>query len=212
MNIPTQRTAPVKPQSGVVANDRKVDLRGLGGKVYSTGLEDIWVRLIPQDPTKEKAYLSQIHIISPGKKRHLGSNYESKFLNLGKIPAGEIQIEPWNTVERAALQTGPASRNEDGLPHATVRQLPTGVVDVRFENSPGLPEGKRINKSPFDPQWVHDHYFQDAILEFSGGVTADPMVMALLTMLKDPDPEKRKTATTALRQVYPKIARAAGVH
>lgn len=221
---PDQRNAPgqsqpVRRQQARISDDTQtisipngtgVDLSGLGGQVYSTGLEDIWVTIIPKSRATNITYLCQIYILGPGTAKYVGSNYEKKSLNLGKFPAGELLIGTSNTAERITVQTGPASRNPDNLPHATVRELPDGVVDVRFEDSRGLPEQRLVNGSPFERKWAHDNFFQDTVLQFSGGVTADAAVMTLLPMLKDTDPEKRQTAAAVLKQAYPKIARAAG--
>src|SRR5688572_485579 len=44
-NPTARQNVPVRQS---VTSDTKVDLSGLGGSIYSTGLEDVWVRLISQ--------------------------------------------------------------------------------------------------------------------------------------------------------------------
>jgi hypothetical protein len=218
------RSQPVR-----VEEDISVDLSGLGGAVYSTGLEDVWVRLFSQklysgdglhSGDGDVPYFSWIYLFATNRQTWLtnteiclGSNHEDedKFIKLGRLPAGEIRIRVQNTVEGNIVETGTASRNPDGLRHATVRKIPDGVVEVRFEHSPGLTEARLMSGTHLERLRAHNHFFHDCILQFGGGVTLDPTVFTLLTMSKDTDPEKRKVAKTALKQIHPNIARSAGI-
>jgi hypothetical protein len=89
--------------------------------------------------------------------------------------------------------------------------MPGGGVEVRFEHSPGLTEARLMSGTAEERRRAHNHFFHDCILQFTGGVTKDPAVLVLLSMSKDSDSQKRRTAETALKQVYPNIARSAGI-
>ena len=207
---------PNRCQTSINLDDTKVDLSGLGGGIYSTGLEPVWVRIISQKhhrpPDNLVPNFSQIYLLTTNDSAmYLGSNYQDKFLRLGKQPFGEIRIMIRCEANKSPLETGPASRNADNLPHATVKQLETGVVEVRFEDIPGLTEGRFMSGTIEERKYAHNHHFHDVVLEFRGGVTADTGLLTLLTLLKNADAQTRQGAEMALKQAYPRIARAVGV-
>ena len=184
----------------------RLDLSGVGGGVYSTGLENIQVTITPRpsratDPT----YHSEIYVLWAGgkEKRHIGHNRQKRTVSLGRIPAGEVVVRI--ETGKDAHASGDASRNHDLLPHANVRQIAEGVVDVRMEDLPGLPEASA------PAAYKKEHFFQDANLVFTGGVTSEPGLLKTLELLKDPNPEARAAAAAVLKTGYPKTARAAGL-
>ena len=200
-----------------VQHVERVNLVGLGGRVYSTGLDEVYVRIIPVDRVSwklERPYTSRIYLLAPGRKRLLGSNFDDRVVRLGRLPAGEIKlgIDTYGA-DAGSVQTGPGERNPDRLPHAKVTQLPSGVVEVRFEDLLGLPErrGLKSGNSPAEQAYAHRNFLSDVIVQFSGGVTGSDVVMQTLEMLKDPNPEVRKVAAYALKTCCPQIARSAGV-
>jgi hypothetical protein len=211
------RVAPA-PSTQVVSVQRQeqVSLAGLGGKVYSTGLEEVYVRIIPVDQVSwklEHPYVSRIYVMAQGKKRFVGSNFNGRVVRLGRLPAGEINlgIDSFGG-DAGRVQTGSGERNPDGLPHATVRALPSGVVEVRFEDLFGLPEGRDLNSGDVAKRaHAQRNFLSDVIVQFSGGVTADGGVLTVLESLKDSNPEVRRAAAYTLRTGYPRIARSAGV-
>ena len=83
---------------------------------------------------------------------------------------------------------------------------------MRFEDLLGLPErrGLKSGNSPAEQAYAHN-FLSDVIVQFSGGVTGSDVVMQTLELLKDPNPEVRKTAAYALKTCCPQIARSAGV-
>ena len=219
--VPGQGVVAVAPtrSKGLVSvqHVERVNLVGLGGRIYSTGLEEVYVRIIPVQQVswkRETPYLSHIYLLSPGKTNFLGSNFDDRVVRLGRLPAGEIRlgIDPFGS-GAGQVQTGPGKRNPDNFPHAKVTQLPSGVVEVRFEDLLGLPErsGLRSGNSPAVQAYAHRNFLSDVIVQFSGGVTASDVVMQTLEMLKDPNPEVRKVAAYALKTCCPQIARSAGV-
>jgi len=196
-----------------VQHVERFSLLGLGGRVYSTGLEEVYVRIVPVNRVSwkiERPYTSGIYLLAPGKKRFLGSNYDDRVVRLGRLPAGEIELGIDSP--EGSLQTGPGERNPDKLPHAKVTQLPSGVVEVRFEDLLGLPERRGLRSvNSAEQAYAHRNFLSDVIVQFSGGVTGSDVVMQTLEMLKDPNPEVRKVAAYALKTCCPQIARSAGV-
>jgi len=204
------------PSRGLVSvqHVERVNLVGLGGRIYSTGLDEVYVRIVPVHLVswkRERPYTSHIYLLAPGKKRFLGSNFDDRVVRLGRLPAGEIKLGIDSP--EGSLQTGPGERNPDKLPHAKVTQFPSGVVEVRFEDLLGLPErrGLRSGNSPAEQAYAHRNFLSDVIVQFSGGVTGSDVVMQTLELLKDPNPEVRKVAAYALKTCCPQIARSAGV-
>ena len=218
--VPGQGTASVAPAAptryGVARGADPASSAGLGGRVYSTGLEEVCVRIIPVNKVAWKAetpYRSQIYLLGPGKKRLLGSNYDDRVVRLGRLPAGEIElgILPFGA-DAGAVRTGSGDRNPDGLPHAKVRAWPSGMVEVRFEDLLGLPEGRDLNSgNAVKREFAQRNFLSDVIVQFTGGVTADGAVLTVLESLKDPNPEVRHAAAATLRTGYPRIARSAGL-
>ena len=219
--VPSQGVVAVAPARSKelvsVQHVERVNLVGLGGRIYSTGLEEVYVRIVPVQQVswkREKPYLSHIYLLSPGKTNFLGSNFDDRVIRLGRLPAGEIKlgIDTFGA-DAGSVQTGPGERNPDNLPHAKATQLPSGVVEVRFEDLLGLPErrGLRSDNSPAEQAYAHRNFLSDVIVQFSGGVSASDVVMQTLEMLKHPDPEVRKVAAEALRVASPQTARSAGL-
>ena len=215
--VPGQGMVTVAPtrSKGLVSvqHVERFSLLGLGGRVYSTGLEEVYVRIIPVRQVswkREMPYLSHIYLLSPGKTNFLGSNFDDRVVRLGRLPAGEIKLGIDSP--EGSLQTGPGERNPDRLPHAKVTQLPSGVVEVRFEDLLGLPERRGLRSvNSAEQAYAQRNLLSDVIVQFSGGVTASDVVMQTLEMLKHPDPEVRKVAAQALKACCPQIARSAGV-
>lgn len=194
--------APVRMQR--VSPQAVIDRRGMGGAVYSTGLEPITVRLIGK-PAGAATYRSRIYVLVDGKPRYVGHNRENKTVSLGQWPVGELRILI-ETDGEGVSSTGSGTRNVDRLPHALARDLADGVVEVRFEDVKGLPEEKLVYGSATDQQYARENYFADVNLQFNGGVTADSAVPVLLEEVKKGG-DRRKTAMEVLKQAHPRIAR-----
>jgi hypothetical protein len=215
--VPGERVAGVAraPSSRVISvqHVERVNLTGLGGKLFSTGLDEVFVRIVPVQRVswkREQPYRSEIYLLAPGEKRLLGSNFDDCVVRLGRLPAGEIKLGIDSP--EGSFQTGPGHRNRDNLPHAKVTGLRSGVVEVRFEDLHGLPEQKWLaSGSAFERAFAHRNFLSDVIVQFSGGVTADAAVMQLLECLKDPNPDVRNVAAYALKVAHPQIARSAGI-
>lgn len=225
---PKSEVKPLVPGQGVAATaptptarsvsfqrERQADLSGLGHCVYSTGLEDVYLRIVPVErvPQKDTPYRSKIFLLTGEKQRLLGSNSDDRVVRLGRLPAGEIHLGIDAAGPGAAsFQTGPGERNADRLPHATVRSLPSGVVEVRFEDLIGLPEGRDLNSTDTGRRtFAARNFLNDVVVQLSGGVTADGGVLTVLASLKDPSPEVRKAAADTLKIGYPRIAKSAGL-
>jgi hypothetical protein len=192
-----------------------MDFRGLGGIVYSTGLAPVSVTMTRvrsgEGSHKGPGYPGQIYLVTKGRIICLGSNYDNKTLNLGWLPAGELRIVVNNPPESFTASTGPGARNAAALPHATVRDLPNGVVRVDMEMSPGLVEQRLIYGSGQQQAYARENFLADVHLYFTGGVTGDATVPLLIDSLKTGAPEVRLTAAGALRQAHPDIARGLGL-
>jgi hypothetical protein len=215
--VPGERVAGVSqaPSRRVISvqHVERVNLAGLGGTVFSTGLDEVFVRIVPVQQVswkRERPYRSQIYLLAPGEKRLLGSNFDDRVVRLGRLPAGEIKLGIDSP--EGSFQTGPGDRNRDSLPHAKVTGLPSGVVEVRFEDLHGLREAKRLaSGNAAERAYAHRNLLSDVIVQFSGGVTADAAVMQALKCLKDPNPDVRNAAAYTLKVACPQIARSAGV-
>jgi hypothetical protein len=189
-----------------------IDLRGLGASLYSTGLAPVSVmlsHLAVGDPGRDKGptYLGYIYLVSHGRKLYLGSNYQNKTIRLGVLPEGELQILVASRSESFLASTGPAARNADGLPHATVRDMTNGWIEVHMEMTPRLPEAKLVFGDANQQAYARENYFGDVHLYFTGGVTCDATLQSLLELLKKGGPEERHDAADRLRKSYPTTAR-----
>lgn len=218
VKAPTTRLK-VDPGSHTKAAQRKkpravFDLTGLGDPFYSTGLENVFLRIIPVvEPyrTNGHPYLANIYLVQGQQKIRLGSNYDSKLINLGKLPMGEIIIAVESFPAGSGVDwffSGPGDRNPDKLPHAVVRRLDSGIVDVRFEDSPYFTEMRGMASNA---GMLAANICQDTILQFGGGVTGDSALPILLKNLRDETPGTREAAAKTLKLAYPKIAATGGV-
>jgi len=78
------------PSRGLVSvqHVERVNLVGLGGRIYSTGLDEVYVRIVPVHLVswkRERPYTSHIYLLAPGKKRFLGSNFDDRVVRLASI-------------------------------------------------------------------------------------------------------------------------------
>jgi hypothetical protein len=140
----------------------------MGGAVFSSGAEDIHVRILPNLEelhlhdgkiwTKATTWVHcGIYLVSPGPERFIGNNIPGDVtLNLGKIPAGEI-IFAIKTYDGFTFQNGGGDRNPDNMIHAFTRTFALGPVEVWFEDSAG--NGNRT-----------DHDMDDVAIQLTGGV------------------------------------------
>jgi len=103
----------------------------LGGQIFTTG-GPVEVEIGPPGG----AFVSNIFLDSPGPAQFIGTSFQTgKVVNLGSFPAGVelvFRIDVTNTGD--TFYTGPASRNPDGIAHATVNFVGAGVADVGFED------------------------------------------------------------------------------
>ncbi len=138
----------------------------LGGMLYSSGTEDIHVRILPNGPHPpwETVWMfattwvhSDIYLVSPGPERFIGHNIPGGgSMNLGKLPEGEI-IFAIKTYDGFTFQNGGADRNPDLAVHAFTRTFALGPVEVWFEDS-ALNSGRC------------DHDMDDVAIQLTGGV------------------------------------------
>lgn len=178
--------------TGLVREDNGTD--NLGASVYSTGNEDVIVKILPC----LSGFNNDVYLLSPGPERAIASNRANgRVVNLGKLPAGEI-VFGVRTPEKKLFQVGDGTRNPDGLPHAFVKTFKSGVLQVRFEDLSG-PKGRRSDRD-----------FNDAVFQLSGGVADNSAVADLLKMIKEQKGETRAAAITALKKINPRAAANAG--
>jgi len=139
----------------------------MGGTIFSSGTEDIQVSILPyagHDSTygilwREACTIipCDIYLVSPGPERFIGHNHPGGgSMNLGKLPKGEI-IFAIKTFDGYTFLNGGADRNPDKVVHAFTRTLPTGRVQVWFEDS-AANGGRR------------DNDMDDVAIQLSGGV------------------------------------------
>jgi hypothetical protein len=178
----------------------------VGGSVFSTGVDDVIVKILPYSRDRTKAFgvetnesgiTSGIYLVSTSPERFIGSNRQGgRVVNLGKVPAGELifEIRAGNT-----YQNGPASRNSDGLEHALIRSFPSGTIEIWFEDLPGPARG------------ISDRDFNDVVIQLTGGVADHDGIGELLKVIKEQKGEARDAAISALQQINPKALAQAGV-
>lgn len=207
----TQAQTRPAPTPGFVEVDTWTER--LGGAVFSTGTDDIIVRirsekdLSPTSAIGERRLMpspwtSGIYLVSPAPGRYLGSNREGgKELNLGKMPPGEL-IFAVTTTDGYTLRSGDAARNIDGLFHAITRTYRSGIVEVWFEDAPG-PLRWKGGRS--------DRNFTDAVIQLRGGVSDTGAVADLLKVIKEQHGDARQAAIDALKKINPKAAAMAGL-
>ena len=235
---PTRRSAPaLTPVRGVspspqiaprptVATVRTPTLAypGLGGQIFSTGLADVIVKIVPQS----NAYEDDLYLITDDAKLKIGENVgktntigkiklgENKgritTINLGKLPAGEILLSLKVRQTGNEWLIGPADRNIDGISHATVNPMAKGGFEVRWEDLFGGPDGT--------PAFYPDRMncYADFFVEFSGGVTADSTVSGkaaavadLVKVVHEQKGEVRAAALATLQKLDPAAARKAAL-
>jgi hypothetical protein len=192
----------------------------LGGSVFSTGTEDILLKVLtpsglpyPDESVTTviggqrvrlpnpnvSAFVNSIAIVSPGPARVLTSNREyDRTINLGKLPPGEI-IFGIRTPEGNFFKTGDGSRNVDGLPHAIIKTFLSGIIQVWFEDQ----AGSRMPAS--------DRDCNDAVFQLSGGVANNNAVAELTKIIKEQQGEKRREAIESLRAIDPRALSLADV-
>jgi hypothetical protein len=181
----------------------------LGGKVYSTGTEDIILTVLTPIGTDEtrtvfvngqklrlpnpniSATINYIYMLSPGSERFIASNRQfGRQVNLGTFPPGEV-IFGIKTSCYGFFRTGDGTRNPDHLPHAIIRTFRAGPIEVWFEDLP-----RNLAESDFN----------DAVFQLTGGISDTNTVGELLKTIKEDKGEPRDAAIKALRQVNPKAA------
>jgi len=183
----------------------------VGGSVYSTGTDDIIVKIIHPVPAaggirRERTYVESgfrngIYLLSAKGERFIGLSSETREVSLGKLPAGEL-IFAIKTPERNLFQTGPASRNPDHLEHAIIKTyLTLGIelsrIEVWFEDLYG-------------PKRASDRDFNDTAIQIRGGVANNGAVADLLKTIATEKGETRQQAIAALKELNPKAAANAG--
>lgn len=168
----------------------------LGGRVYSTGTEDVIVKVM----TPRAAFKNGLYLVSPGPPRFIAWNTDvGTIVNLGKLPAGEI-IFGLKTPRNNMFEAGAGSRNPDQLPHAAVKTWKSGLIHVGFEDLSGAKGAGS------------DRDFNDSVFQLSGGVSDNNAVGELLKVIKEQKGEVRDQAIAALKQINPKAAADAGVN
>jgi uncharacterized protein DUF4114 len=168
----------------------------IGGRVYSTGTEDVIVKILPY----EAAFKNGLYLMSPGPPRFIAFNSDvGTIVNLGKLPAGEI-VFGMKTPQNNMFEAGTGSRNPDQLPHAAIKTYKSGVIKVAFEDLSG-PKGSGSDRD-----------FNDTVFQLSGGVSNNNAVGELLKVIKEQKGEVRDQAIAALKQINPKAAADAGVN
>jgi hypothetical protein len=187
----------------------------LGGGVFSTGTEDILLRVLTPSglPYPEEAvttviagrrvrlpnpnvaaFTDTICIVVPGPARALATNRQyDRTLNLGKLPPGEI-IFAIRTPDGNFFKTGDGSRNNDGQPHAIVKTFISGAIQVWFEDQAG-------SRLP-----VSDRDCNDAVFELTGGVANNNAVADLTKIIKEQQGQARQEAFEALKRINPRAA------
>ena len=178
----------------------------LGGSVYSTGTEDVIVRVLDSATIRPLApkhtagpYLSPfndgVYLLSPGPVRFIASNKQAgSTINLGTLPPDELVFGIRVSDCACYLQTGDASRNPDKLDHVSVRTFKSGPTELWFEDAPG-PKG--MGRS--------DRNFTDLIISVSGGVDNGAMA-DLVQAVQQQKGESREASITALKKINPKLA------
>jgi hypothetical protein len=183
------------PAAPVQITDQS-QVQRLGGTVYSTGAEDVIVKILERtrQPTPNgvmtnvSAFNSGIYLVSTTPERFIGFPRQGgKVMNLGKLPPGEL-VFAIKTPEQRVFQTGPASRNPDGFEHAIIRSFPSGTIEVWFE----------------DLNQTGDRDFNDAVIQLYGGVADNSAVADLLKIIKEQKGEVRDAAISALKVINPK--------
>lgn len=149
----------------------------LGGQQFCTGapLEIEILPLISTDST------SDIHLVSPGAPRLLGTNRDTgTIVHLSGCSVGEeliFSVEVRDTGN--TFFTGPASRNLDAQAHARVQFVAPNRAIVEFE----------------DQFFLGDRDFNDVRFEVRGGVGAVPLPTSTPAPTGSPTPTP--TATTS---------------
>lgn len=141
----------------------------MGGLLYATGTE-ITVLVLPAEGT---FYTSELLLFDGESFRVLTTNHATgAVIPIPAPPSGTELLFGIRVLNTGQLfRTGPAERNPDNMPHATVQLLEPGRVRLAFEDVYG----------------GGDRDFDDAIFELRGGVS--------LTQERPQDPEPNPTPT-----------------
>ena len=177
----------------------------LGGTVFSTGTEDVIVRILDSTLVRTlplghrqvdlSPFNAGVYLLSPGPARFIGSNKQAgNTINLGTLPAGELIFGLSVPEYNSYFQTGDASRNLDKLDHVIFRTFKSGPMELWFEDALG-PKGTGRS----------DRDFNDLVLSVSGGVD-NGTVAGLLQAIQLQTGEGRNTAIALLKKVNPKAA------
>ena len=179
-----------------------------GGSVYSSGTEDVVVRVLTTDtirplPRKQiengldpQTIASGIYLLSPGPARFIATPEQKGIaINLGTLPPGELIFAIKVPDHDGYFETGDATRNLDKLDHVRVRTFKSGPPEIWFEDAPG-PKGTGRSDRDFD----------DLAISVSGGVD-DGTMARVVDAVKAQQGESRRTSIAAVRQMYPKLAR-----
>jgi hypothetical protein len=129
----------------------------LGGRVLSTGQDDILVTLVKMP----RFYDAELRLVMP-ESRLLGTNFNAGArINLGKLPAGEIVLGLKITSTGLLYPTGPGLRNPDGYPHAVVQNGGTPEAPLVYVGFEDMMTANTSNRQ-----------FNDAVVQLSGGVVS----------------------------------------
>lgn len=89
----------------------------IGDPIITNGLGDVTVEVLPSDA----GFTSELWLVSPGAPRFIATNRDTgTMVNLGTFAPGEMIFELRVLGSGQNYQTGPASRNPDGIAHADV--------------------------------------------------------------------------------------------
>lgn len=123
----------------------------LGGQLYASG-GPVEVEILPSSAGSD----SDLYLFEPGPPVFIATNRDTgTVVNLGSFPPGtELVFGIFVEDSGHTFKMGPASRNPDGLIHAQVDTVSTGVVQVGFEDLFGFADD-----------------YNDNVFEFRGGIS-----------------------------------------
>jgi hypothetical protein len=218
MTAPVRATDPIKktepgrnqsakpPTSQGAATDYGVFK--LGGSVYSTGTEDVIVRVlnsalvcpVPRGHNWPdlSPFNNGLYLLSPGPARFIAFNTQAgTTINLGKLPPGELVFGLRVNEYNCYFQTGDISRNPDRLDHVSKRTFKSDdLVELWFEDALG-PKGTGRS----------DRDFNDIVISVSGGIDNGAMADLAQSIQQQPA-ASREAVIAGLKKVDPKTAAA----
>ena len=131
----------------------------LGGQIFSTG-GNVQVEVI----SRSSAFTYDLYTFKPGESTSgfvadvfiVNSASIGSVVDIGSFWAGQELVLGIITPEANEFLIGPGSRNLDGIPHATVDFIVSGVANIRFEDLFG----------------GGDNDFNDAVFQVRGAITS----------------------------------------